>query len=73
MHPDIALKLMNQHSREMITEARDASLARKMRAALRARRHAPEGFVPPAIPDTVAELMGESARDVQGQRPATTR
>lgn len=73
MHPDIALELMNQHSREMITEARDASLARKMRAVLRARRQTPAGFTPPAIPDTVAELIGDSARDIPGQRPATTR
>jgi hypothetical protein len=70
MHPDIALELMNQHSREMITEARAARLGRKTRAALRARRQAPAEFVAPAIPDTVAELIGES---IPGQRPATTR
>jgi hypothetical protein len=64
MHPEVARELMRQRANEMRVEAHQASLARQLRTALRARRQAKEVFVPPAIPDTVAELLGD---------PSTTR
>ena len=70
MHPDLARALMNQRSREMMMEARDASLARTLRAIRRGRYQATEVIAVPAIPDTVAELIGG---EVPPQRSATTR
>jgi hypothetical protein len=63
MNPDIARALVNEHSRQLITEARQA------RAARQARSHQDSSeLVIPAIPDTVAELIGD-----QPHRHVTTR
>jgi hypothetical protein len=67
MYPQLAQAIARQHSSEMIAQARRARLAAAARDALRARRQARDHFVPPTIPDTVAELEDDT------QSPATTR
>jgi hypothetical protein len=60
MYTQLAQEIARQRSSEMIAEARQASLVRRARAARRARRQATDHFVPPAIPDTVAALVGDT-------------
>lgn len=56
MHPDMMREVVRQRSAERREAARNASLARALRKALRAQRtrtQAPDNFVVPAIPDYV--------------------
>lgn len=65
MHPDITRELMNQRTSEMRAAAQRASLARKVRQAVRARRRQHSEFVPPVIPDFVDDLVTGSAPEHQ--------
>jgi hypothetical protein len=62
MHPDIARAIVNEHGRDRVNEARRARSARQARGAQQTE------LVIPAIPDTVAELIGD-----QPHRHVTTR
>ncbi len=56
MHPDIMREVVNQRAAERREAARNASLARALRKAIRAQRNrskAPDTFAVPAIPDYV--------------------
>lgn len=56
MHPDMMREVVRQRSAERREAARNASVARALRKALRAQRtraQAPDNFVVPAIPDYV--------------------
>lgn len=56
MHPDMMREVARQRGAERREAARNASLARALRKALRAQRtraQAPDNFVVPAIPDYV--------------------
>jgi len=76
MHPDIARELMTQRTREMREAAQEASLARKLRHALRARSRDRRPFEPPVIPDYVDDMVASPAGHVPAQRndsPANSR
>lgn len=68
MHPDISRELMNQRTSEMRAAAQRASLARKARQAVRARRREHTEFVPPVIPDYVDGLVTVPEHQVPAQR-----
>jgi hypothetical protein len=72
MHPDIARELMNQRNREMVAQARHDSLARQLRAALRARRHGQQQVELPVIPDYVPDLVADPGIPAQRRDTTTT-
>jgi hypothetical protein len=67
MNPELALGLMNQHTRQLRADAQRERAGRKLRELRRARRRAVTSEIAPVIPDTVAGLVGETA-DVPAQR-----
>jgi hypothetical protein len=64
MNPNIAQELINERTRDMLAEARQA---RRIRDLMRTRRqHARTAPVQiPAIPDYVHELVGDSPADLK--------
>jgi hypothetical protein len=65
MNPNTARELMNEHTRDMLAEARQA---RRIHDLLRTRRQERAHHVPvqvPAIPDYVHELVGDTPVDLK--------
>lgn len=82
MHPDVMRELANQRGREMRAQAREATLARRIRKEMRRHTAAAAEFVLPRIPDYVegtfrdTELAGHGARpddERPGRRQAAGR
>jgi hypothetical protein len=80
MHPEIARELTTQRSRDLQAQARQASLARMLRASKRraATRDKADEFVVPAIPDFVDGSFltvpaDDQAASQPGQVPVTRR
>jgi hypothetical protein len=71
MHPDIMREVATQRAAERREAARNASMARALRKAIRAQRHraeTPDTFVVPAIPDYVDGTFDVAGSDVPAQR-----
>jgi hypothetical protein len=65
MNPNIAHELINERTRDMLAEARQA---RKVRELMRFRRQQHAHTAPvqlPVIPDYVHELVGDAPVDVK--------
>ena len=60
MHPDLMRELANQRGREMRAQAREATLARRIRREMRRRTAAAAEFVLPRIPDYVNGTFGDT-------------
>jgi hypothetical protein len=71
MHPDIMREVASQRAAERREAARNASIARTLRKAIRAQRNrteAPDTFVVPAIPDYVDGTFHVAENEVPAQR-----
>jgi hypothetical protein len=76
MHPDIMREVASQRAAERRDAARNASLARAMRKAIRAQRNradAPDNFDVPAIPDYVDGTFHAAENDAPAQRTGAGR
>ena len=74
MHPDIMGEVARQRGAERREAARNASLAKAMRKAIRAQRsrtEAPDDYVVPAIPDYVDGTFHVADDAVPAQRAGT--
>ncbi len=71
MHPDMMREVVRQRGAERREAARNASMARALRKALRAQRtraQAPDNFVVPTIPDYVDGTFHSAEDQVPVQR-----
>ena len=76
MHPDIMREVASQRAAERREAARNASVARALRKAIRAQRHrteAPDTFVVAAIPDYVDGTFDVAGNEVPAQRSSAGR
>ncbi len=76
MHPDMMREVARQRDAERRDAARNASIARAARKAIRAQRaraEAPDNFVAPAIPDYVDSTFHVAGEQVPVQRAGAGR
>jgi hypothetical protein len=76
MHPEIMLELARQRTSERHEAARNASLARALRKAIRSQRgraQAPDTFVVPPIPDYVDGTFRDAQERVAGEHAGAGR
>lgn len=76
MHPDIMREVASQRAAERREAARNASVARALRKAIRAQRNraeAPDEVVVPAIPDYVDGTFHLADGEVPAQRTGAGR
>jgi hypothetical protein len=76
MHPDIMREVATQRAAERREAARNASMARALRKAIRAQRRrteAPDTFVVPTIPDYVDGTFDAAGNEVPPQRSGANR
>lgn len=76
MHPDFMGEVARQRIAERHEAARNASIAKALRKAIRAQRtraEAPDTFVVPAIPDYVDGTFGVTEDRVPFQRESASR
>jgi hypothetical protein len=76
MHPEIMLEVARQRQEEGLRAAKNASLAKAVRKAIRAQRtrtEAPDTFVVPPIPDYVDGSFHGAEGHVPAQPAGTAR